>query len=106
MGDLERRVRQLAEENEKLKRRNMQLERDLNKYYNLYLEAEENREEHREEEEELRVEKEATARVEAKEKEHKLERGMRAQSSGNLMQGSTGALAGVAGKLERKTTPH
>jgi len=106
VGDLERRVRQLAEENEKLKRRNMQLERDLNKYYNLYLEAEENREEHREEEEELRVEKEATARVEAKEKEHKLERGMRAQSSGNLMQGSTGALAGVAGKLERKTTPH
>ena len=99
-GDLERRVRQLAEENEKLKRRNMQLERDLNKYYNLYLEAEENREEHREEEEELRVEKEATARVEAKEKEHKLGRGTRAtQSSSNLLAGPGGT------KLERKTTP-
>lgn len=99
-GDLERRVRLLAEENEKLKRRNMQLERDLNKYYNLYLEAEEDREEHREEEEELRVEKEATARVEAKEKEHKLGRGTRAtQSSGNLLAGANGA------KLDRKTTP-
>ena len=99
-GELERRVRQLAEENEKLKRRNMQLERDLNKYYNLYLEAEENREEHRKEEEELRAEKEATARLEAKEKEHKLGRGTRAtQSSGNLLAGPGGA------KLERKTTP-
>ena len=82
---LEAKVRGLVEENEALKAKNLKLERELNKLYNLRLEEEEDRQKHAEEALEDREERLATARVEAIEKEHKLESSRKSQL--NLLAG-------------------
>lgn len=91
---LEAKVRGLVEENEALKAKNLKLERELNKLYNLRLEEEEDRQKHAEEALEDREERLATARVEAIEKEHKLESSRKSQL--NLLGGQEGE-PGAAG---------